>query len=248
MFRVLAIAACLSAAPASAQEAAPATGSPGGLDLSGEATILTDYRFRGVSRSDGKPTAQAALTLSQGGGFYGGARATILRGDDPLRGRDPGFGAQGDVQLDLHAGWRADLGRGFDLDAGLTYYVFAGGEAATDYAEPYASIGYLIGPAQLSTGIRYAPAQAATGGEDMVWLFGQVDISVPFRPWRFTAQAGRQDWGAYGGHWAWSAGVRHHLRVAGLPYAELGLSYVDTDLPAVRGQDAGLVASLSMRF
>ncbi len=248
MFRVLALTAGLLAAPLSAQEAQPPTGLAGGLDISGEIVILSDYRFRGVSRSDEKPTVQAALTLSSRSGFYGGARATMLRGEDPLRGRDPGFGAQGDVQFDLHAGWRADLGGGFDLDAGMTYYAFAGGGGATDYVEPYASVGYLIGPAQLSSGIRYAPAQDGTGGEDLVWLFGQIDISVPFRPWRFTAQAGRQDWGRYGSHWAWSAGVRHHLRVAGLPYTEIGLSYVETDLPSTRGQDAGLIASLSMRF
>lgn len=248
-FRVfLAIAAGLSAAPARAQEAPPPIGLAGGIDVSGEVALLTDHRFRGVSRSDEKPAARAALTLSHGSGLYGGARATTLRGEDSLRARDPGVGGQGDVQFDLYAGWRAGLGGGFDLDAGFTYYAFAGGEGATDYVEPYASIGYLIGPAQLSTGVRYAPAQDAIGGEDMLYLFGQVDVSVPFRPWRFTAQAGRQDWGAYGSHWTWSLGARHDLRAVGLPHAEIGLSYVDTDLPATRGQDAGLVASLSVRF
>ncbi len=248
MFRFYPFAALLFAAmPAFAQEAEP-IGPAGGFALSGEALIVSDYRFRGVSRSDEDPAAQLSLTLAHDRGFYAGARGTTLKGVDPFRARDPGFGDLGDVQLDLYAGWRAGLGGGFDLDAGLTYYAFAGGAGATDYAEPYASIGYLIGPAQLSTGVRYAPAQDAIGGEDMLYLFGQVDVSVPFRPWRFTAQLGRQDWGAFGSYWNWSLGARHQLSALGLPGAEIGLSYVDTDLPATRGQDAGLIASLSLRF
>jgi uncharacterized protein (TIGR02001 family) len=244
MFRAFAFAVfAFAAAPALAQES-PASG----FALSGETLIITDYRFRGISRSDEAPAAQLSLILNHDRGFYAGARGTTLKGTDPFRARDPAFGDLGDIQLDLSAGWRADLGGGFDLDAGLTYYAFAGGRGAADYAEPHASIGYLIGPAQLSTGIRYAPAQDGTGGEDMVWLFGQVEVSVPFRPWRFTAQAGRQDWGAFGRYWTWSLGARHQLRALGLPAAELGLSYVDTDLPATRGQDAGLIASLSLRF
>lgn len=248
MFRTyLFVALAFAAAPVLAQEASP-TGSAGGFDLSGEALIVTDYRFRGISRSDGDPAAQLSVTFSHDRGFYAGARGTTLKGVDPFRARHPGFGDLGDVQLDLYAGWRADLGGGFDLDAGLLYYAFAGGEGATDHVEPYASLSWLIGPAQLTGGAKYAPAQDGTGGEDMLYLFGQVDVSVPFRPWRFTAQAGRQDWGAFGSYWTWSLGARHQLRALGLPAAEIGLSYVDTDLPATRGQDAGLVASLSVRF
>ena len=247
MFRAFAIAALSTAAPVLAQDGPP-TGAPGGFAISGEAVLLTDYRFRGVSRSDEDPAAQAALTLSHGSGFYTGARATTLKGIDPFRARDPGFGDLGDVQFDLYAGWRADLGGGFDLDAGVLYYAFAGSEGATDYVESYASVSWLIGPAQLTGGAKYAPAQDGTGGEDMLYLFGQADVTVPFRPWSFTAQAGRQDWGAFGAYWTWSLGVQHHLQVPGLPYTELGLRYVDTDLPSTRGQDGGLIASLSVRF
>jgi len=168
MFRAYPLAAFLFvAAPAFAQEAPS-----GGFALSGETLIVTDYRFRGISRSDEDPAAQLSVTLAHDRGFYAGARGTTLKGIDPFRARDPGFGDLGDIQLDLSAGWRADLGGGFDLDAGLTYYAFAGGRGATGYAEPYASIGYLIGPAQFSTGIRYAPAQDGTGGEDMVVVNG----------------------------------------------------------------------------
>jgi len=244
--RLLFAAAMLAATPAAAQQTP--TAAPGAFEVSGDASLMSDYRFRGVSRSDEDPTAQAGLMLRHESGLYAGARGTLLRGNDPFRLRNPAFGDQGDAQLDLYTGYQADLGGGFDLDAGLMYYAFAGGEGATDYAEPYASLSYLIGPAQFTGGAKYAPSQAGTGHEDMLYLYGRADVSVPFRPWAFTAEAGRQDWGRYGSYWTWSLGARYHVQLAGIPNTEIGLSYVDTDLPGTAGQDAGIRATLELSF
>jgi len=244
-------AALAVAAPALAQDETPApepVGAQGPLEIIGDVRLLTDHRFRGVSRSDEDPALEAGLMLSHESGLYAGVRGTTLRGTDGWRRRNPAHLDQGDLQLDLYAGWRGNLGGGFDLDAGIVQYVFAGGEGATDHVEPYASLGYLIGPLQLSTGARYAPAQSGTGNEDMLYLFGQADITLPFRPWSFTAHAGRQDWSLYGSYWNWSLAARHQLQLGGLPDAEIGIAYVDTDLPSASGQDAGLVVTLGVRF
>lgn len=252
MTRPLVFAAALAfASPAVAQEEAqPAEpiGVPGaGLDLAGEVALLSDYRFRGVSRSDEDPALQAALTATHGSGLYAGLRATTLKGLDGFRLRDPAFRDLGDLQLDLYAGYSARLGGGFEADAGAVYYVFAGGQGETDYVEPYASLSYLIGPLYATAGLKYAPVQRAIGGEDMLYGFAQVDVSVPFRPWRFKALVGRQDWGRFGSYWTWSAGVEHQLQVEGLPDLDVGLSYVDTSSPAP-GADAGLVATVRLAF
>ena len=82
----------------------------------------------------------------------------------------------------------------------------------------------------------------------MLYLYGRAEMSVPFRPWRFAAEAGRQQSATYGDYWTWSLGARHQLRLAGLPETELGLDYVDTDLPSAPGRDAGLVLSLRLGF
>lgn len=242
--------ALLAAAPALAQdEAAPdlVEQSPA-LAAGVEIDLLSDYRFRGISRSDEDPALSATLTLFHDSGLYAGARGTTLSGTDNWRRRDPGFQDLGDVQLDLYAGWRADLGGGFDLDAGVLYYMFAGGDGATDYVEPYASLAYLIGPVQLTGGMKAAPAQRAIGDEAMLYLYGQVDVTVPFRPWAFTAHAGRQDWGPFGSYWNWSLAATHHVQIEGIPNTEVSLSYVDTDLPSTRGQDGGIVLSIALRF
>ena len=216
--------------------------------VSGEINLLSDYRFRGISRSDEDPALQAALTVFPANGLYAGVRGTTLKGNDSFRELDSGFTDLGDVQLDLYAGYGAPLGGGFDLDAGLQYYVFAGGDGPTDYVEPYASLSYLIGPVSLTGGAKYAPEQRAIGDEDMLYLFGQVDVSIPFRPWSFSLQAGRQDWGRFGDYWTWSVGLEHQLQIEALGGAEIGLRYVDTSLDSRPGQDAGLVASLGFRF
>lgn len=250
MLRPIAAAAALfAAAPALAQDEDPPfdeveapLGASSGIDVSGEMILLSDYRFRGVSRSDEDPAVQAALTLGHHSGFYAGVRGTTLRGIDGLRLRD-----LGDAEFDLYAGWGAPIGDGFELDAGVLYYLFAGGNGPTDYVEPYASLSYLIGPVYATAGAKYAPSQDAIGGEDMLYPFAQVDVSVPFRPWRFTVQAGRQDWGRFGSYWSWSAGVEHQLRIEGVPDAEVALRYVDTD-SAAPGADATLVLSLGVRF
>jgi len=225
--------ALLAAAPAAAQ-GLPAFVLTGGVDL------LTDYRFRGISRSGEKPGARGTLTLIHASGLYGGVRATSLS-----TGSGPDLG---DGEFDLYAGWRGDLGGGFDLDAGITYYAFADAPGHADHAEPYASIGYLIGPAQFAAGARYAPAQRGTLDRDRLYLFGQAQVDVPGRPIAFTAEAGRQTGVGPRDYWTWSLGARYRIGAGRRAAFELGLDYVDTDLPAARGQDAGLVAVVGFRF
>jgi uncharacterized protein (TIGR02001 family) len=221
-------------APALAQEDTDTeVRSDGGLSLSGEVNLLSDFRFRGISRSDEDPALQAALTVSVPGGFYVGGRGTTLKDAGDLD----------SVQLDLYAGYGADLGGGTSIDAGLMYFVFPDGEGKTDYFEPYASVSHLLGPIQATLGAKYAPEQDAIGGKDLLYLFGEVEASIPLTPLTLTAQAGRQDAGAFGEYWTWSLGARGNIG----PFTA-GIRYVDTDLPAVPNADAGLVLSLGLRF
>ncbi len=223
-----------TAAPALAQEDTE-TEVPGGggLSISGEANLLSDFRFRGISRSDRDPAAQGALTVSTPGGFYLGGRATSLRDT----------GGLGVAQLDLYAGYSADLGLGTSLDAGLMYFYFPDGEGEADYFEPYASISHQLGPVQGTLGAKYAWEQDALGGEDLLYLFGELEAGIPLTPVTITAQAGRQDAGSFGDYWTWSLGGR-----AALGPFQAGLRYVDTDLANVPNAEAGLVLSLGIRF
>lgn len=237
--RLLPFAAVLAATPAAAEIPIPGTG----LGVAPDAQIMSDYRFRGVSRSDGDPALQASVTVSHGSGLYVGTRATTLSGLDNFRLRDPQFQDLGDIELDIYAGYRRDLGAGLSVDGGLLYYHFAGGEGRTDYVEPYASLSYLLGPVEATAGAKYAPSQAGTGGEDMLYLFGELDLGIPLTPFGARAHFGRQDWGRYGSYTNWSLGGTYTMGPA-----QLGVRWVDTDLPQGPGQDGTMVVSLGVGF
>ena len=243
MIRPTLLAAALLASPALAQDEPAATGGRPALDITARIDLFSDYRFRGVSRSDEDPAVQAGVALYHDSGFYAGARATSLAGIDRFRLQD-----QGDAQIDLYAGYSAELGGGFSLDAGVMYYAFAGAAGPTDHVEPYASLSYLIGPVQFTGGAKYAPSQDGTRNEDMLYLYGQADFTVPFRPWSVSAQLGHQDWGAFGNYWNWSLGGRYHVQLEGVPNTEIGLSYVDSDLPSAAGGDGAVVLSVEIGF
>jgi uncharacterized protein (TIGR02001 family) len=234
-----AFATLAAAAPAAAD--VPIVGT--GLSVGGQAQVMSDYRFRGVSRSDGDPAVQANVTVRHDSGLYVGTRATSLSGLDNVRISDPQFEDLGDVEFDIYAGYSRDIGAGLTLDGGVMFYHFAGGEGRTDYVEPYASLSYLLGPVEATAGAKYAPSQSGIGDEDMLYVFGQLDVSVPFTPFSARAQVGRQDWGQFGSYTNWSLGGAYTIGPA-----ELGLRYVDTDLPSERGQDGALVVSLGVGF
>lgn len=211
----------------------------GGITVSGEATLMSDYRFRGISRSEEDPAIQGAVTVQTDSGFYVGGRGTTLKGIGDVM-----VGDFGDAELDLYAGYGADIGLGASFDAGVLYYYFPDGEGETDYFEPYASLSYQLGPVEATAGAKYAPSQDALGNQDMVYLFGEAEASIPLTPFTLTAGAGHQDAGAFGEYWNWSLGAR-----ASLGPVEAGIRYVDTDLPAeVPHADAGLVLSAGVRF
>jgi uncharacterized protein (TIGR02001 family) len=222
------------AAPAFADVPIPGTG----LSVGGQAQVMSDYRFRGVSRSDEDPAVQVNGTVRHDSGLYVGVRATSVDGLDNFRLRD-----LGDAEVDLYAGYTRDVGGGLTLDGGVMVYTFAGASARGAYVEPYASLSYMLGPVEATAGAKYAPGQSGTADEDMLYVFGELEAGIPFTPVTLRAHAGRQDWGTFGRYTDWSLGGSYAIGPA-----ELGLRYVDTNLPSVHGQDGTLVASLSVGF
>ena len=235
-YRVLALLALVPAAAFAQTQGDVPENKPAarGLGVSGSAQLLSDYRFRGVTRSGYDPAVQGQLTLSLQNGLYAGGRATSLHRQNPL----------GDAEIDLYAGYGTEIASGTRLDAGVQYYAFAGGAGRGHYAEPYASLTHTLGPVQATVGAKYAWAQSGTGDRGQLYMFGQAEADIPLTPVTLTAEAGRQSGGALPDYWNWSLGGRYRL----FGPVEAGLRYVDTDLPAGRGGRAGVVASLGLRF
>jgi len=220
-----------AASPASAQ-----IGIGGGFTITGRGTVTTDFRHRGISRSDGDPALQATGTLSHDSGLYAGVWGSSLSEASPL----------GEVQAEFYAGYAREIASGTDIDVGLVYTSFPDSSALADadYVEGYASLSHTLGPVTAEAGAFFAPEQDSLGGRDNLYLYGDVTAGIPFTPLTVLGRLGYSTGGlAPGGDYVdWRLGVE----VDHGPF-RFGLSYVDTDVD-LPNTDATVVASVSVGF
>jgi uncharacterized protein (TIGR02001 family) len=116
--------------------------------LSGEVGVVSDYRYRGVSLSDGNPALQASLTLEHGSGLYVTVWGSTLRR----------IGSPSDSEVDVTAGYERDINKwiSFDLSATRYSYPSAGSD---NYSEGTASVTFTRGPASAILAFSYASRQ-----------------------------------------------------------------------------------------
>jgi uncharacterized protein (TIGR02001 family) len=180
----------LSAAHARADEtpADPAT-VPSPVSVSGTASLLSQYRFRGVSRSNGGVAVLGDLGASLVSGFYGGVTLSSTR---------PGPAVDfGHAEMDLYVGYDHALGQGsLMLDLGLRGYFYADRSSA-DLLELSAALHRQIGPIDLRAGFAYAPPQAHLGRNaqsgalrDNSYVFAETRADIPGTPLHVHAHLG----------------------------------------------------------
>ena len=232
------------ATPALAQDGAEVAGS--GLTVSGNAAIVTDYRFRGVSLSGGDFAIQGGVDVAHDSGFYVGTWGSSIDAGE----------AFGEMELDVYGGWSGEVSPGVTVDVGLLYYMYPSGDtgADTDYFEPYASIATTIGPVGATVGVAYAWEQDSLGGDDNLYVYTDWSLGVPNTPLTLTAHLGYTDGvlappfltgAADDSGLDWSIGATATV-LGGL---ELGVSYVGVEGPAIDGfTDDTVVATLGMSF
>jgi uncharacterized protein (TIGR02001 family) len=100
-----------------------AAGAANAGEFSSTITAISDYDFRGVSLSAEDPALQVSLDWAAENGFYIGAWASNI---------DYGNDIDGDLELDLYAGFGGEGAGGMGYDFGLVYYTYPGSsESAT---------------------------------------------------------------------------------------------------------------------
>ena len=225
--------------PLSSSAAVPAAAaSIGPVAIAGSATLVSDYRFRGISLSDRDPAVEGTLYAGYRSLFVSAFAASIA----DRRGAN--------AEIDLSGGWSGAAGP-LTLTAGVTGYIFPNGRG-TDYAEVFASAARTIGPAELTLGANYAPDQANLDGGTF-YVFAAARAGIPATPFTLKASIGHEQGalvralGAGSGKTDYSVGVEYRRR----PFS-LGLAYVGTsvarDLPGRRLARGGIVASLGVAF
>lgn len=93
------------------------------FDLSGSATLTSDYVFRGISQTQGNAAPQLGAKLAFGSGFYGAAWASTV---------DYGDAVGSDAEVDLVAGWNHAFAERWNLDLNLTRFTYPGTRAPLD--------------------------------------------------------------------------------------------------------------------
>jgi uncharacterized protein (TIGR02001 family) len=247
-----------------AEPAAPAaaegdTAPPPAITISGSATLVSDYRFRGISQTNLQPAIQGSLTLTHESGLYATVWSSSTSGYVT-------FSGTGSQEIDAIVGYKKTVG-GFTLDGGLLYYIYprsrpAGDNSKADFFEPYADIAYTIGPVTAKVTVNYAWSQKAlaldqgqTGllkKNDNVYLAGDLSASIPNTPLALSAHLGHSwgpSWLTLGNEYTdWGLG-------ASLTWKNLtlGVSYVDTSGVFLLGNGknaarSGVVVSLGASF
>jgi uncharacterized protein (TIGR02001 family) len=244
--RCLALATMLAAAaPVLADDG---VGLPGGLSVSASATAVTDYRFRGVSLSGGDPAVQGGVTVTHDSGFYVGAWGSTID--------DGGTDAFGDVELDLYGGWSGKLNDAIGLDAGLLYYAYPtnGKGIDAEFFEPYATVSASLGPVEARVGANYAWQQDSLGGDNSLYLHGELSSGIPTTPVTLNAHVGYTDGvlaptllAGTGDDTAldWSLGATATV----MGKLTFGLSYVGVQGPSIDGAtNDTVIGSVGMSF
>lgn len=167
-------------------DTANSVGGESGIEISANVALASEYRFRGVDLSGGNLAIQGGVDLSHSSGFYIGTWASNLDEDTV------GFGS---TELDVYAGFGGALGEGLSYDVGGIYYLYpdAASGLETDYVEFYGSLGFGLGPAELTAGIAYAPDQDSLGGTDNLYLYTDIGFSIPETPVTVTGHVGYTD-------------------------------------------------------
>ena len=174
LLRTVPLLTFVAAAPAAAVD----LGS--GFSVGGGATLVSDYRFRGISQTDKRFAVQGTFTISHSSGFYATWWGSSI---------DDYIAAGSDAENDLIVGYKKTF-KSTTIDGGVLYYYYPGGCCGipTDFAEPYLKVTQAFGPVSATGTIAYAPKQKAlsvgNGKEDNLYLAGDLAYSIPKTPLR----------------------------------------------------------------
>jgi len=234
----LALSALSTSAYAQEAEEAADTSS---ITISGSATVVSDYRFRGFSQSNEEAAIQGGITVSHDSGLYVGTWGSSI-----------GF-ANG-TEIDVFGGYSKEVTSGLTADIGATLYLYPG-TSNSSVIEPYFSVKGDIGPASVKTGIAWAPGgQDSLGDASAVYLYTDAGVGIPNTPFTLNGHVGyaKSDsflGGADGEVLDYSVGVSASWKML-----TLGVSYVNTDAPKlggfkeVVGADGAVIFSLGASF
>lgn len=232
---------------------------PPAITITGSVTLVSDYRFRGISQTNLQPAIQGGLTITHESGLYASVWSSSTAGYVTFTGT-------GSQEIDAIVGYKKTVG-GVTLDAGVLYYIYPLARPASDmsssnFFEPYADIAYTIGPVTAKVTVNYAFSQKALAfdqgassllkNNENLYLAGDLSAAIPNTPISLSAHIGHTwgpSWLSLGDEYTdWGLGASVTWK-----NFTLGANYVETDgvFLLANGKNAarsGVVISLGASF
>ena len=189
--------------------------------ISANAALVSDYRFRGISQSTKNAAVQAGFDYAFEYGVYLGTWGSTVDFDSA-------GDFNGSLELDVYGGWGTEIGENSSIDLGYIYYAYPGDDNGLDgdYQEIYVNYGWR----DLSLGAAYS--NDYYGGSGKFWYL-QANYDWSFAEnWALALHVGYNDFDEdiflssdKGNYTDYSVGVT--WTVVGV---DLGLAWVGTNL------------------
>jgi uncharacterized protein (TIGR02001 family) len=235
--RVLCVAAWLYGTPAHAQ-AEP-------LRWGGSLSLSSNYVYRGLSQTDGRPSVQGGLYVRSESGWSAALWASTVN-------RGPGPGADSEIDVQLSKAWSLDEQWSLQLSANHYFYPDDNRARPYEYDELVVSLSFQN---RLTATVAYSPntsrfsrdvfARHRTARSYEATFLQPLSLS-----WSLYGGVGHYDLTDLfdAGYWYWSAGVSYCVG-----QLQMDLSHIDTDHTARRLFDYEVgkrrwIAALSWRF
>jgi uncharacterized protein (TIGR02001 family) len=146
--------------------------------VTGNASLTSDYRFRGISQTNRNPAFQGGFDVTHESGFYVGNWNSNV---------DSGFLAGANLEMDFYGGFRGKYDA-FTYDVGGLYYFYPDSNPDIDTGELYVAGGW--GPVSL----KYSYAVTDFFGVDDSsgsWYL-DAKLAYPIDKWTLIARVGYQ--------------------------------------------------------
>jgi uncharacterized protein (TIGR02001 family) len=185
--------------------------------ITGDVGVLSDYVYRGNSRSVRNVAGQANLTINHDNGFYAGVFGSTLSG--------------GNFEKEIYVGWGGSLDA-YDYNLSLAYDSFDTEAYDADYVELRASLARDYGLLYIKLGTDAAFDDREFGGGGSVYLYSDAEVPLPNPvelPITLSLHLGYEDFAQNITKWDWGVGL--YVEVVGF---EFGVRYQDADFYGIR--------------
>jgi uncharacterized protein (TIGR02001 family) len=185
--------------------------------VAGNMSIVSDYRFRGISQTFVQPAIQGGIDYSHSSGFYVGNWNSNVSGISFV---------DGSIEMDIYGGYKFGAGP-VTVDVGLLQYLYPGAENAGvkyDTLEAYVGVGWKWFTLKYSTTLDDYFGVADSDGSGYLDLSASYEIAPKLT---LVGHVGQQE--------VKNAGALDYVDYKiGLTYDLdgwlLGVTYIDTDV------------------